>query len=106
MALCGTNMSWGMESIEATRLRGNSSTFLVKPSSACFGGPSLYTLPRRRRKICFSLLRRSSTPVESKGVAESPCSVSVDEELDHVKRFKMSDFKVLDSVSIGLGGRV
>ncbi|KAI3442820.1 Protein kinase domain-containing protein [Psidium guajava] len=105
MALCGTNMSWGMERIEAMRLRGNSSTFLVKPSSACFGGPSLYTLPRRRRKICFSSSTRSSTPVESNGVAESPCSVSVDEELDHVKRFKMSDFKVLDSVSIGLGGR-
>ncbi|XP_010049156.1 probable plastid-lipid-associated protein 14, chloroplastic isoform X1 [Eucalyptus grandis] len=105
MALCGTNMSWGMESLEATRLRGNLSTFLVKPSSAHFGGPLLYVLPRRCRRTCFSLLRRSSTPVESKGVTESSPSVSVDEELDHVKKFKMSDFKVLDSVSIGLGGR-
>lgn len=106
MALCGTNMSRSVESIEAARLRGNLSTFLVKPSSAYFGGPSLYMLPRRCRKMCFSLSRRSSTPVESKGVAESSRSVSVDEELDHVIRFQMSDFKVLDSVSIGLGGRV
>jgi hypothetical protein len=32
-------------------------------------------------------------------------SVCLEEETDHVIRFKMSDFKVLDHVSIGLGGR-
>ena len=39
-------------------------------------------------------------------VGNSSSSVSVEDESAHVMQFKWNDFKILDRVSIGHGGRV
>ena len=44
-------------------------------------------------------------PMESEGNAPTAIPISSEEETRHVTRFKISDFKVLDPVSIDLAGR-
>lgn len=63
---------------------------------------------RKHKGVCSSSLHgaASASSMESHEEDLSAFSVCLEEETDHVVRFKMSDFKVLDHVSIGLGGRV
>lgn len=88
----------------------NLSTRLVLPVPPRFSR-QLSSLGRRKhRRVCSSSLRSaaSTSSMESHDDAPTPSTFSVcsEEEPDDVIRFKMSDFKVLDHVSIGLGGRV
>lgn len=94
MALPSTSLSWSSETLEIGRLKGILPTVVVRPSLSYFHGRSA---PTQYTKI------RCCSSLEMKG---DVASVSGDEELGHVMRFKMSDFKLLNSVSIGLSGRV
>ncbi|OWM79635.1 hypothetical protein CDL15_Pgr023047 [Punica granatum] len=109
MALCGAGLSWGVDGVEAGCSRRNLSTVLVGlgPSRSYFNGPSLVSIPRQFGKLWCCSSGKSGSALESKvgPDAKNGPSVSLEEELEHVMRFKMSDFKVLNSVSIGLGGR-
>ncbi|KAG5019195.1 hypothetical protein JHK87_015050 [Glycine soja] len=103
MALCGT----GPNPIPGSYSAQNLSTKLIVPALLPFTG-QFYNLVRRKRKgVCCSSLRNaaSASSKESKEDAPSTLSVYLEEETDHVIRFKMSDFKILDTVSVGLGGR-
>lgn len=60
---------------------------------------------RKQEGICCSSSSKAAS-MESQEDASAALSASVEEEGDHVMRFKMSDFKILDHVSVGLGGRV
>ncbi|KAK2654235.1 hypothetical protein Ddye_014091 [Dipteronia dyeriana] len=98
MALCGlgSSPSPSLERVEIKR---------------CFSG----NISKITSKSSISVKRRifsvncSSSPSSEKEVVSSVDSkenvVSVEEESGHVMRFKMSDFKVLDRVSVGLAGR-
>ncbi|KAJ1376916.1 Protein kinase domain [Sesbania bispinosa] len=86
----------------------NLSTRLVLPVPLRFTGQLSNLVGRRKNKgVCCSSLRKavSASSTESQEDAPSSFSVCLEEELDHVIRFKMSDFKILNHVSIGLGGR-
>ncbi|RZC07218.1 putative plastid-lipid-associated protein 14, chloroplastic isoform C [Glycine soja] len=103
MALCGT----GPNPIPGSYSAQNLSTKLIVPALLPFTG-QFYNLVRRKRKgVCCSSLRNaaSASSKESQEDAPSTLSVYLEEETDHVIRFKMSDFKILDTVSVGLGGR-
>lgn len=68
------------------------------------GGKNLSTLPiLSLGRRCVSVRCSSFSSSSSAAAAEEEVSV---EESGHVMRFKMSDFKVLDRVSVGLAGRV
>lgn len=83
--------------------KDNLSTTLIGPLPVHF----VRKIPSSRcsRLLCSSV-RKDLSVSESKRNASGPLSVSMEEELDHVIRFKMSEFKILDCVSTGLGGRV
>ncbi|KAL1344300.1 hypothetical protein HN51_018149 [Arachis hypogaea] len=104
MALCcGTGFNPILESNSARNL----STRLIGHIPLRFTGQSSYLVRRRRHKgICCSSLKKAASASAMESQEESALSVCLEEEeLDHVIRFKMSDFKILDRVSIGLGGR-
>lgn len=94
------------ERIMGVCFKQNLSTTLIGPLPVHFVGkyPSSNWAPCSR--LLCSSVRKDASVSESKRNAPSPLSVSVEEELDHVVRFKISDFKILDCVSTGLGGRV
>lgn len=100
MALCGVGLSPSFESFEAVCVGGHFSTRLIRPS--------LMRAVRKtsdwKRRPCLGARCSSSLKFEEN--AQSDSSVPVEEESGHVIKFKMSDFKVLDRVSVGLGGRV
>ncbi|XP_022140871.1 probable plastid-lipid-associated protein 14, chloroplastic [Momordica charantia] len=93
------------ERIMGVCFKQNLSTTLIGPLPVHFVGkyPSSNWAPCSR--LLCSSVRKDASVSESKRNAPSPLSVSVEEELDHVVRFKISDFKILDCVSTGLGGR-
>lgn len=104
MALRGTGLNPVLDSSSDRNL----STRLIVPVPLCFTGQFSYLDRNRHRGVCCSSLRKaaSASSMESQEDSPSAFSVCLEEELDHVIRFKMSDFKILDCVSIGLGGRV
>ncbi|KAJ1379458.1 Protein kinase domain [Sesbania bispinosa] len=107
MALSRTGPNPIPESDGLAYLARNLSTRLVLPVPLRFTG-QLSNLGRRKNKVvCCSSLRKaaSASSMESQEDAPSSFSVCLEEELGHVIRFKMSDFKILNHVSIGLGGR-
>ncbi|XP_061345695.1 probable plastid-lipid-associated protein 14, chloroplastic [Gastrolobium bilobum] len=107
MALCRSGPNPLLESNSLAYLAQNLSTRLIVPVPLRFAG-QFFNLGRRKYKgVCCSSLRKaaSASSVESQEDAPSTFSVCLEEELDHVIQFKMSDFKILDHVSIGLGGR-
>ncbi|XP_050878272.1 probable plastid-lipid-associated protein 14, chloroplastic isoform X2 [Lathyrus oleraceus] len=87
----------------------NLSTKLVLPVPLHFARhrKSFNEGKRKHKGVCSSSLNgaASASSMESHEEDLSTFSVCLEEETDHVVRFKMSDFKVLDHVSIGLGGR-
>ncbi|RVW33865.1 putative plastid-lipid-associated protein 14, chloroplastic [Vitis vinifera] len=51
------------------------------------------------------VVKKIHIAMESEENVQSVSSVLVEEELEHVIKFKISDFKISDRVSVGLGGR-
>ncbi|OMO88395.1 hypothetical protein CCACVL1_08415 [Corchorus capsularis] len=105
MALCGISMTPSLESVELWHFHGNLSTKLIRPSCLPFNQKLPCSVRRQLQKVRCSSLRKPVSPVESDGNASTAKPISGEEEAGHVTRFKMSDFKVLDRVSIGLSGR-
>lgn len=85
--------------------KDNLSTTLIGPLQVQFVGKNPSSNWARCSKLPCSSMRKDTSVSESKPNAPGPLSVSMEEELEHVIRFKMSDFKILDCVSTGLGGR-
>ncbi|XP_031274867.1 probable plastid-lipid-associated protein 14, chloroplastic isoform X1 [Pistacia vera] len=98
MALCGIGSSPGLEGVERWSLSGNLSTRLI---SRQFSGKSKSCVMFQMRSfgVQCSFSRKVVSRVESEVVSVE------EEESGHVMRFKMSDFKILDRVSLGLAGR-
>lgn len=62
---------------------------------------------RRKRLEVNCSLPNTMSPLESEeDAATLSSSDSLEDEFSHVTKFKMSDFKIRNRVSIGLGGRV
>ncbi|PSS04447.1 Plastid-lipid-associated protein [Actinidia chinensis var. chinensis] len=105
MALCGIGWCPSWEGVEVPILSSNSSTRLIRPNSF----PLVGECDSSRRKLCSrircSLSIKNATSLGSGEVADDTTSASLEEELGHVIKFKMSDFKICDRVSIGLSGR-
>jgi len=108
MAFCGTAPNPVSGSSSLAYSLQNLSTKLILPVPLHFTGQFSNLVRKKSRGACCSSLRSaaSASSMESQEDAPSTFSVCLEEELDHVIRFKMSDFRILDSVSIGLGGRV
>ncbi|CAJ1974388.1 unnamed protein product [Sphenostylis stenocarpa] len=107
MALCGTapNPIAGSNSVAYSAQ--NLSTKFILPVPLRLVGQLSNLVRKKRKGVCCSSSRNaaSASSMESREDAPSRFSVCLEEEPDHVIRFKMSDFRILDSVSIGLGGR-
>ncbi|XP_052199745.1 probable plastid-lipid-associated protein 14, chloroplastic isoform X3 [Diospyros lotus] len=104
MALRGIGFCPSRESVKVPIFSFNSSTRLIRPTSVPFigkGDHSRWT----QSPIMSALSRTNSTPMQSEESNNVTLLDSLEEELGHVMKFKMSDFKVHDRVSIGLGGR-
>ncbi|KAK7410708.1 hypothetical protein VNO78_01712 [Psophocarpus tetragonolobus] len=82
-------------------------TKLIVPVPLPFTGQFSNLVRRKCRGVCCSSLRNaaSASSTESQEDAPSTFSGCLEEEPDHAIQFKMSDFKILDYVSVGLGGR-
>lgn len=108
MALCRTGPNPAVEKNGMPYSARNLSTRLVVPVPLRFIGKMSNLGRRQHGGVCCSSLRKaaSASSMESQEEAPSALSISMEEELDHVIRFKMSDFKILDRLSVGLGGRV
>ncbi|RDY05841.1 putative plastid-lipid-associated protein 14, chloroplastic, partial [Mucuna pruriens] len=107
MALCRTGPNPIPRSNSLAYSAQNLSTKLIVSVPLCFTEQFSNLVRRKRKGVCCSSLRNaaSASSMESQEDGPSTLSVCLEEELDHVIRFKMSDFKILNSVSIGLGGR-
>lgn len=104
MAVCGIGLSPGLEGVELRFLRVNSSTRLIRTNYFHLIGKASNSIWRNCGRIrCSS--RNSASPVESRKNTVELGPVATEEDLDHVMKFKMSDFEISDRVSIGLGGR-
>lgn len=105
MALCGVCSTPNLPNLQVFRSVRNSSIGL-KRNHGLWQSTSSF-----RAKVvkfhCSSSLRPSSSNVEEidEDVDNNP-SVSLDGESANVMQFKWSDFKILNCVSIGHGGRV
>ncbi|XP_030501221.2 probable plastid-lipid-associated protein 14, chloroplastic [Cannabis sativa] len=97
----------------------------LESSEFCYGNRNLLTRLNRPSPMLFirkndslaflggvrcTLSRKDVTSVRSEGNGESALSVSIEqeeeeEERGHVVRFKISDFKIINHISVGLGAR-
>ncbi|KAB1205034.1 putative plastid-lipid-associated protein 14, chloroplastic [Morella rubra] len=105
MALCG--LGWS-PSAESTEIMYVSRNLLIRPIRPCpmrLTGKTSHSNKRQYKVVQCSSARKAVSPTESEENALSALSDSMEEELEHVTRFKISDFKILDHVSLGLGGR-
>lgn len=105
MAQLGIVSSPTLESVEVAYGSVNLLTKLNRPSPKRFIGKYSTCTHRRSWGVRCSGSKNASL-VESEENSRSSVSVFLEEESGHVVRFKMSDFKILDRVSTGLGGRV
>lgn len=106
MALCGTGLKLSLESVGVGYYSKNSSTRLLRSSGTSLTQRKHSSLQQKCWRVRCSLSRKSTLPMESEENVQSVSSVLVEEELEHVIKFKISDFKISDRVSVGLGGRV
>ncbi|KAJ4840071.1 hypothetical protein Tsubulata_011456 [Turnera subulata] len=92
------------ERVEAFGFSKNLSTRLSRPSFIHVKrkSPSDHMGQLRAFK-CFAL-NKPASPLESEDIAKK-CTAASMEEGGHVMKFKITDFKMLDRVSSGLGGR-
>ncbi|XP_050387776.1 probable plastid-lipid-associated protein 14, chloroplastic [Argentina anserina] len=99
MALCGIGLSPSFEGFEAVCVGGNFSRRLIRPNSMrAVGKTADWKRTPGMGVRCSSSLRFE----ENVG---RDLAVPVEEESGHVIKFKMADFKVLDRVSVGHGGK-
>ncbi|KAF7148252.1 hypothetical protein RHSIM_Rhsim03G0207800 [Rhododendron simsii] len=105
MALCGIARCPNWERAAIPIRSFNSSTRLVRPTFGPLMGEIGYSSRILRSRIRFSISSKNATPLESEESASDTFSDSLEEELGHVMKFKMSDFEICDRVSIGLSGR-
>ncbi|KAL3026180.1 hypothetical protein AAZX31_04G217300 [Glycine max] len=103
MALCRT----GPNPIPGSYSAQNLSTKLIVPAPLRFTRQFSNLVRRKRKGVCCSSLRNAASASSKESLEDAPTTLSVclEEETDHVIQFKMSDFKILDTVSVGLGGR-
>lgn len=106
MALCGLGWSPSAESTEIMYVSRNLLTRPIRPCPMRLTGKTSHSNKRQYKVVQCSSARKAVSPTESEENALSALSDSMEEELEHVTRFKISDFKILDHVSLGLGGRV
>ncbi|EOY23515.1 OBP3-responsive gene 1 isoform 1 [Theobroma cacao] len=105
MALCGFSINPSLESVEVWHFNGNLSKTLIRPSCLRLNRKSPCSARRQFQEVRCSSLRKAVSPMESEENAPTATPISGEDEPGHVARFKMSDFKVLDHVSVGLAGR-
>ncbi|XP_022736046.1 probable plastid-lipid-associated protein 14, chloroplastic isoform X2 [Durio zibethinus] len=105
MAICRLSMNPSLESVEVWHFNANLSTTLVRPSCLRFNQKSPCSARRQLQEVGCSSLRKAVSAKQLEGNALTATTISGEEEAGHVTRFKMSDFKVLECVSIGLAGR-
>ncbi|KAH1075355.1 hypothetical protein J1N35_027683 [Gossypium stocksii] len=109
MALYGFSMNPCLESVEVRHSNANLSATLIKPRWSWFNWKSTCSfrkLTKQLKEVRCSSLRKTVSPMESGRndlIVDTP--VSGEDETGHVTRFKMSDFMILDRVSVGLAGR-
>lgn len=102
MALCGVCSTPNLPNLQVFRSVRNSSIGYKRNHSLW----QLRSSSFRAKSVifhCSSSLRQSPSNVEE--IDDNP-SVSLEDESAHVMQFKWSDFRILDRVSIGHGGRV
>ncbi|KAL7003600.1 putative plastid-lipid-associated protein 14, chloroplastic [Sarracenia purpurea var. burkii] len=104
MAVFGIGWCPSPEIVEVPILGFNSSSRLIRATLLPLMGKNDYSNQRRSSRIRCSLSRKNTTSLDSEEIASAPSSNSL-EELGNVMKFKMSDFKIRDRVSTGLGGR-
>ncbi|XP_026457845.1 probable plastid-lipid-associated protein 14, chloroplastic [Papaver somniferum] len=98
MALCGIGFNSGLNGIGFKQYsRNSSSVILIKPTASTHLVRRKSNNPVRRR--------RSNINCSTKKDDQIVESVTVDEKLGPVMKFKMSDFTICDCTSVGLGGR-
>ncbi|PON72093.1 Serine/threonine protein kinase [Parasponia andersonii] len=79
---------------------------LNRLSPVLFIGKYSNLAPRECLGVRCTLSRKEVTSVRSEGDGQSALSVSsIEEESGHVVRFKISDFKIVSHVSVGLAAR-
>uniref|UniRef100_A0A1J3JXV7 Putative plastid-lipid-associated protein 14, chloroplastic n=1 Tax=Noccaea caerulescens TaxID=107243 RepID=A0A1J3JXV7_NOCCA len=103
MALCGVCWTPNLRNLEVLQSAKNSNTGL-KRNRRLWQLTSTKSVTFHR---CSSSLKSPSSNVEmeEEDVQSNNPSVSMEDESAHVKQFKWNDFKILDRVSIGHGGR-
>lgn len=106
MALCGFSMTPSIESVELSHFNGHWRTTLIRPSCVRSMQRSPCSTRRQSQEVRCSSSRKAASPIESETNSLTAMPVSGEEEPGDVTRFKMSDFKVLDRVSVGLAGKV
>ncbi|KAJ7965360.1 OBP3-responsive protein 1 [Quillaja saponaria] len=105
MALWGTALIPISESSSLACSSGNLSTRLVTPVPLRFSGKFSNIKKRWCRGVYCSSSIKAASFMESQENGPRALPVCSEEELDHVIRFKISDFKISDRISFGLGGR-
>ncbi|KAI3758389.1 hypothetical protein L6452_05950 [Arctium lappa] len=91
---------------EVTCYHNNLPTALIRPSCLPQMRTTFDSFWRQRSQIRCSLSREALSPLEFEEEASVSTSDSLEgEEFSHVMKFKSSDFKIRDRVSVGLGGR-
>nr|XP_043615535.1 probable plastid-lipid-associated protein 14, chloroplastic isoform X2 [Erigeron canadensis] len=105
MALSGVHSGGLFETVEVTRFCNNFPATLIQTSCLPKMRTNFGSFSKQTSKIRCSLSRKalSSLEFEVDDSVSSPDSCR--EEFSHVVKFKFSDFKISDRVSIGLGGR-
>ncbi|KAK3006685.1 hypothetical protein RJ639_016953 [Escallonia herrerae] len=105
MALIGIRSTSSLESIEVPQFSFNLSTRLIRPTCLQLSGETSNSKHKRSSRVRFSSSKEAVSPLESEEVTSTTSSDSLEEEFSHVTKFEISDFKISDSVCIGLGGR-
>lgn len=104
MALSGVCWTPNLRNLQVLQSGRNSSIGLKRNRSLWQPTSSVRAKPLKL--ACSSSLKPPSSNVEMDEDVHNSPSVSVGNESPHVMQFMWSDFKILDRVSIGHGGRV
>ncbi|KAE8733872.1 hypothetical protein F3Y22_tig00000916pilonHSYRG00132 [Hibiscus syriacus] len=106
MALYGFSLNPCLESVEVCQFNVNLSITLIRPRCLRFNRKPAWSVRRKIHGVRCSSVSKSVSYKESQGNDSVSKTASPDEEEPgHVTRFDMSDFMVLDRVSVGLAGR-
>ncbi|KAK2973585.1 hypothetical protein RJ640_023235 [Escallonia rubra] len=105
MALIGIRSTSSLKSIEVPQFSFNLSTRLIRPTCLLLSGETGNSKRKRSSRVRFSSSKGAVSPLECEEDTSTTSSDSLEEEFSHVTKFEISDFKISDSVCIGLGGR-